>query len=331
MLLNLLLIILGTAALAVFGLLAGLVFQGVDRVLAARMQARVGPPLRQPFRDIAKLMTKENIIPQGAIPWLFHGAPVMALAGSFALLAYLPIAGFPPLLASQGDLIVVLYLLLIPGLAMIVGGVASNSPYATVGAQRELVTMLSYELPLATVAIAVAWKMSVAGLAAPFSLATIGANPIWELVGPMGLAGCGLLLFALLCVVPGELGRIPFDTPEAETELAGGLLVEYSGRNLALYMLSFAVKTIGVCGLVVALFFPYQLTSFLPLGNIPGAVGNFVFFLVKVFVVMFLSVSVIRLAMARFRINEVVTVYTKYIGAAALLGLILLMVDGSLN
>ena len=84
--------IIGTILMALFGMLAGLWFHGLDRVLAARMQARIGPPVRQPFLDIAKLMTKENIVPANAIPWLFNGAPLLALAGSITLLLYIPIA-----------------------------------------------------------------------------------------------------------------------------------------------------------------------------------------------------------------------------------------------
>jgi formate hydrogenlyase subunit 4 len=235
--------------MTVFGILAGLWYVGIDRVVAARMQARIGPPVRQPFLDMAKLMAKENIVPANAIPWLFNGAPLVALAGSVTLLLYVPMAsfGFLPVLGAYGDLVLIMYLLALPALAMVVGGLASGSPYATIGAQREMVTMIAYELPLASTVVAFAWKLADAGLAAPFALSTLAAHPVWTLVGPLGAVGVLLLLVCMLLVVPGELGRIPFDAPEAETELAGGLIVEYSGRNLALFYLSLAVKPSSSC------------------------------------------------------------------------------------
>ncbi|NCC93898.1 MAG: NADH-quinone oxidoreductase subunit H, partial [Opitutae bacterium] len=151
----------GAAAMSVFGILAGLWVAGLDRVVAARMQARIGPPVRQPFIDIAKLLTKQNIVPANAIPWLFNGAPLVALAGSITLLLYIPLSsfGFLPVLGAYGDLVLILYLLAIPALAMVVGGLSSGSPYATIGAQREMVTMIAYELPLAATIIAFAWKL----------------------------------------------------------------------------------------------------------------------------------------------------------------------------
>ena len=321
----------GTVAMAVFGILAGLWYVGLDRVLAARMQARIGPPVRQPFIDLAKLMCKQNVVPANAIPWLFNGAPLLALASAVTILLYVPMAAFGllPVLGAYGDLVLIMYLLLIPGLAMVAGGLASGSPYATIGAQREMVTMIAYELPLASTVIAFAWKLAQMDVANPFSLATFAATPLWTLVGPIGFMGLLLLLATMILVVPGELGRIPFDAPEAETEIAGGLLVEYSGRNFALFSLSLAVKTIVVTSLIVALFFPWNLTDFVAISCCPylAAAANAAFFLFKLFVVLFFSVTLVRISVARFRITQVVDVYWKILGALSLVGLILVMVD----
>lgn len=319
--------LLGTALISLFGIFVGLAVLGVDRKLTAHMQARIGPPLRQPFIDIRKLLLKENITPENAIPWLFSAAPILALASSISILLYLPVGGFPPLLEGYGDMILIMYLLTIPALAMVAGGFASGSPYATVGAQREMITMISYELPLATAIIAIAWRLSAAGVGNPFSLATLSATPIWSVVGPLGLVGCILLLVVLILVTPGELSRVPFDTPEAETELAGGLLVEYSGRNLALFYLAQGVKTVVMASLIVALFLPWNLSSVL--GNPPfvGGILDLIFYLIKILAVSFLSVSLIRVTMARFRITQVVSMYWLYIGGMGLFALLLLGLD----
>ena len=321
----------GTLAMALFGILAGLWFTGIDRVLAARMQARIGPPVRQPFIDMAKLMLKQNIVPANAVPWIFNGAPVVALASAVTILLYIPMAALPhlPVLNLHGDLVLIMYLLILPALAMVAGGLSSGSPYATIGAQREMVTMIAYELPLASTVIAFAWKFAKLDIPNPFSLATVSAYPVWDLVGPVGFLGLLILLGTMILVVPGELGRIPFDAPEAETEIAGGLLVEYSGRNLALFYLSLAVKTIVITALIVALFFPWNLTDFVAITCCPllAAAANIVFFLFKLLVVMFFSVTLVRISVARFRITQVVDVYWKILGALSLFGLILVMLD----
>ncbi len=316
---------------AVGGLLAGLVFLGVDRILVARMQARIGPPWRQPFDDVFKLMTKENVEPREAVRGLFHAAPVVALAASIVPLFYLPIGAWGPLLGGHGDLILVVYLLTVPALAMVVGGFASSSPYATIGAQREMVTMIAYELPLVTIAVALAWTLADAGVAQPFALGTIVANPIWGVVGPVGAAGAFLLFLVLLAVTPAELARIPFDTPEAETEIAGGLLVEYSGRNFALFYMALGVKSIVMAALVVALFFPYPLASFLPLWSPLSWLFELAFWLLKVELVILVAATLIRASMARLRITQVVSVYWKYLGSVGLVGLGLLMLDAGMR
>jgi formate hydrogenlyase subunit 4 len=324
---SLLYAILGTVLVAFFGMGFGLYILGIDRKLAAHMQARIGPPLRQPFIDFRKLLLKENIVPENAIPWLFNAAPVFALASSITILLYLPIGGQPPVLGTYGDIILVMYLLTVPALAMVVGGFASGSPYATVGAQREMVTMIAYEFPLATVLVALAWKLSTIGIANPFSLSALTTIPVWGVAGPLGVMGAVLLVIVLILVTPGELSRVPFDTPEAETELAGGLMIEYSGKNLAMFYLSQGVKTVAMTSVIVALFFPWGLSGFIPGNPVAGIVADFIFYIIKVLAVVFVSVSVIRVSMARFRINQVVTMYWLFIGGVGILGLLLLVLD----
>lgn len=324
-------IIIGTVGLAAFGIFAGMLMQGVDRILAARMQARIGPPLQQPWWDFLKLLSKNNVVPNNAVAWIFNGAPLVAFASAVTVLLYLPIAGFNPVLGAHGDLILIVYLLAVPALAMMCGGFASGSPYAVIGAQREMVTMIAYELPLAATVIAFAWKLGAAGVELPFALTTINANPIWEMVGPIGAIGTALLFMAMLAVTPAKVGKGPMDTPEAKSELADGLLLEYSGRNLAMYYLSLAVKMVIMASLTVLLFIPWNATDFMACScTITGMALNIVFFAIKVLFVMFVSVTLARTAMARFRITQVFELYWKYIGVMSLVGLILIMLDAKI-
>jgi len=305
----------------------GLMYKGLDRKLAARMQGRLGPPLRQPFRDVGKLMVKENVVPRDAVAWLFHAAPLLAIVASVTVLLYLPLGPFEPVLSGQGDLILVLYLLAMPAVAMALGGFASGSPFASVGAQREIVMMMSYEFPLAVAVVGVVWRLAALGHSPAFSLATVAANPLWAVVGPLGVLGLALLLLCLLVVTPAELSKIPFDIPEAETEIAGGLLVEYSGVNLALFYLADAVKTVAMGAVVVALFVPYGIAGAVGLEGAWASLVDQVFFFVKVFAVVFVSVTTVRVAFARLKVDQVARSFWIPVTAVALAGLVLLVLD----
>jgi len=319
--------VFGAIVIGVFAIIIALLYKGIDRKIAARMQSRVGPPVRQPFRDVIKLFLKENVVPRHATKWLFNLSPVIALASSMTILLYLPMGSFGPILSTEGDLILILYLLIIPSLAMVLGGFASGSPYATVGAQREMVLMMSLEFPLAVVIVSLAWRLKEVGVSNPFSLVSISSNPIWNNVGVVGIVGCSILLLVLLLITPGELSKIPFDVPEAETEIAGGLLAEYSGRNLAMFYLTDAVKTVVVASLIVTLFFPYNLSPFLSFSGITAYIVDFLFYLFKLFLVILFAVTMVRVGVARLKIDQVTAVYWINLTLLALIGLVLLMFD----
>jgi len=306
----------------------GLLYLGIDRILVARLQSRVGPPLVQPFRDVGKLMMKETIIPNGSLRWLFQFAPVMCVMGSVALLLYIPLFGQPALFEGSGDAILIIYLLTIPSLALVAGGFASSSPYASVGAQREMVVMIGYEFPLSVTVVSIAWRILQVTDANAFAFSTMAQYPIWDLVGPLGFVGVILLLLSMIAVTPGELGRVPFDIAEAETELAGGLMVEYSGRNLALFYLGNSIRGFAVLSLMVALFFPYGIAAGIGLtGTAAIAIIDGLFFLVKVFIAMFVAVTLVRSAMARLKVNQTTVFYLMIMTIISLLGLLLLWAD----
>jgi len=330
-------VILGTLGIALFGIIFGLLYKGIDRKIAAHMQGRIGPPIRQPFRDVVKLFTKENIVPENAIPWVFNLVPLLGLVAAISILLYLPLGGFLPLmtwmspegnLISGGDVILILYLLIMPSLAMVIGGFSSGSPYAIVGAQREMATMIAYEFPLAIIIIAFATRLIQTGTVTNvFALSTIAGTPVWGVVGPLGFIGLLILLFVLLLVTPAELSKIPFDSPEAETEIAGGLLAEYSGRNLAMFYLTDGVKTVVMASIIVALFFPYTISGLTGIEGYFAIGADILFYLVKVFLVILFSVTLIRVAIARLKIDQIVYTYWIPLTLIGLVGLICLMWD----
>ncbi|HID71991.1 MAG TPA: NADH-quinone oxidoreductase subunit H [Thermoplasmata archaeon] len=335
---TILLAVFGTILVTIFGIVFGLIYKGIDRKLVARLQSRIGPPIIQPFYDLQKLRIKENIVPHNAVPWLFHFAPILSLTTSILLLLYIPIGGKKPILDGYGDIILVLYLLALPSLGLILGGFASSSPYASVGAQREMVMMMSYEFPLAVVVSAIAWRLTKAEPSLDvFSLSTLAEHSLWDIVGPLGAVGFLMLFIAIMAVVPANLVKIPFDAPEAETEIAGGLIVEYSGTNLAMFYLADAVRTVAVGSLVIALFIPHNLSSFLGIDmgftlmdiNIFNFILDFLFYLLKLFLVIFVGVTVVRAATARLKIAQITSFYWLPTTLMALGGLALLVIDYS--
>ena len=187
--------------------------------------------------------------------------------------------------------------------------------------------MIAYEFPLAIIIISIAWRLNVHGGTNVFALSSIATTPVWTVAGPLGFIGFLILLIILVIVTPAELSKIPFDAPEAETEIAGGLLVEYSGRNLAMFYLTDSVKTVVMASLIVALFFPYNLAPLVGLESYPAFVVDFIFYLVKVFLVILFSVTLIRVAVARLKIDQIVYMYWVPLTLLGLIGLICVMWD----
>ena len=176
-----------------FALAVGLLFKGLDRRVEARLQRRVGPPLVQPLLDIAKLLTKETLIPKTAVRSVFLAAPVVGFAGMAVCAAFIPVPGVFDGLYNMGDLLVLFYLLPIPAIAIMLGGSASSSPFGAIGFSREMLMMLAYETPLLMILLAVAMLVGKAtGTGAEFSLLAIvdwqqGAGSLGHDPGPAGL------------------------------------------------------------------------------------------------------------------------------------------------
>ena len=221
------LIVYGFLLTAVIGLLAS----WVDRKVTARVQYRVGPPILQPLIDIVKLLGKDTLIPRGASRTTFLMAPVVGLASVILVSTLLWVNNVNPAKSFLGDLIVVLYILTIPSISIIMGGFASRNPLASIGASREMKLVLAYELPFVLAVLVPVIKSD-------FSL-RLGQILIFQAQNGVlagSLSGFLALVVAILCM-QAKLALVPFDMPEAETEITSGPLIEYSGSGLAIYRL----------------------------------------------------------------------------------------------
>ena len=313
-----------------FCFLTGMLLCGIDRKLVARMQKRIGPPIPQPFYDFFKLLGKETIVPAAANRTVFLLAPLVGLAAQVVLQLFIPVFHFNAF-RGVADVIVILYLLLIPALSVILGAASSGSPYAGVGLSREMVTVLSVELPLVLVLLAVAKTVGNAlGTGLCFSLTDI-VN--YQIANGSLLTRLSMLpaAAAMLLIIPGETGSHPFDAAEAETEICEGMLAEYSGAPLAVYKLSHAVKLLTMTSLFVALFLGGIGGGVMTLlsGLSPAAAGAIglvleilILFLLCV-VLVAVCVSLLHAVTARLRIEQLFKYYWTVVTGLAAVSVVL--------
>ena len=297
-----------------FCFLCGMLLVGIDRKLVARMQKRVGPPILQPFYDFFKLCGKETIVPAAAERTTFLVAPIVGLAALVVIQLFIPIHGFTAF-SGMADIVVILYLLLIPALAAILGAAASGSPYAGIGLSREMVTIIACELPLVLVLLAVAKTVGNAlGTGLCFSMSEIAEYQLQNgsLIRKLSMIPAAI---AFAMVIPGETGSHPFDTAEAETEICEGMHAEYSGAPLAVFKLSHAVKVLTLTSLFVALFFGGIGTGIIAFD------GVIVFALCVVATALF--ISFVHAVTARLKIEQVFKYYWTVVSGLALVSLVL--------
>ncbi len=297
-----------------FCFVCGMLLTGIDRKLVARMQKRVGPPILQPFYDFFKLCGKETIVPAAASRTTFLMTPLVGLAALVVIQLFIPIHGFSAF-SGMADIIVILYLLLIPALAAILGAAASGSPYAGVGLSREMVTIISCELPLVLVLLAVAKTVGNAmGTGLCFSMSDIADYQVQHgsLITKLSMIPAAI---AFAMVIPGETGSHPFDTAEAETEICEGMHAEYSGAPLAVFKLSHAIKVLTLTSLFVALFFGGIGTGLVALD------GVIVFALCVIATALF--ISFVHAVTARLKIEQVFKYYWTVVSGLALVSLVL--------
>ncbi len=227
-----------------FTAIAGLLTSWVDRKVTALVQMRVGPPFLQPFHDIRKLFIKETCVPEGGAIGLFLLAPLLGLAAVTLASMILWRTLLNVEATFVGDLIVLIYLLVMPALGVMLGSFASRNPLASLGGSREVKLMIAYELPLVlAILVPVIHANSIR-----FGDLLTGQAPITSVSGVLAL------LVAIACM-QAKLTIVPFDMPEAETELSGGALIEYSGPPLAMFKLTRAMMLFTMPVLLVVLFF----------------------------------------------------------------------------
>jgi len=290
-----------------FTVVFGLIASWIVRKVSALVQWRVGPPLLQPFYDVVKLMGKEILVPQEAQKIIFMSAPLVGLAGVLLLSTMLWRITIAPETLFVGDIIVAIYLMVLPSLALILGSSASASPHAAIGTSREMKLVMSYELSLVLAFIVVIIKSD-----GQLNLATIAKQaPVFSISGLLAF------LVSLLCV-QAKLGFVPFDIAEAETELGSGVLMEYSGGLLAVWKVVQAMMLVALPMFLVMVFLGGFGTTGLPL----------VWGICK-YVLILVLIILIKNTNPRVRIDQAMKFFWVYCGIALALAVVLAIIGNN--
>jgi formate hydrogenlyase subunit 4 len=202
----------------VLGPVVGCLIAGIDRVISARLQGRVGPPVLQPYYDVRKLFAKDGIAVNGFQGFYVGMALVFAiLAGAFFF--------------AGGNFLLVVFVLMLSTLFFIVAAYSTRSPYAEIGAEREIVQVMSYE-PM-TILMTVTFYMATKAL---LGAGTFDVAAVLSLDRPL-IVALPLVFVGLLFILTIKLRKSPFDlsySHHAHQELVKGISTEMSGRTLAL-------------------------------------------------------------------------------------------------
>lgn len=272
-------------------LLAAPLFEGVLRRLTARLQARQGPPLLQPWFDLLKLLGKEDL-ESGETPWMQRAAAMLALAAVLTVAWLIPMgAGIP--LNGSADIVLLIYLLGLCAISTLFAGLAAGSTYSLVGMSREMMAVITLE-PLFVVALLVG-----ATHTGSFRLDAVLAGSVYA---TDGFPWSGVLMLVLMLLsFQAFVQRAPFDTTEAETEIMEGPLIEYSGPKLALLKAAHMARLVIHAALFVALFLPWG-------NHLPPPLGWLVCWAKVAGLV--LLVGLVAATHARYRIDQVLRYYT---------------------
>jgi formate hydrogenlyase subunit 4 len=293
--------VIGLGALNVgLALFLGPLFEGfVRKYVRARVaHSRVGPlaGVWQPFIDLGKLFGKENLDVGGGP--LQRMSPVICLTAALCAALLVPLATKAPL-AAGGDFIVFVYVIGISSIAMIVGGMASGSPYSYAGAAREMMMFLIVEPVLVICLVAAAVNCQSLQLSDMLT---------WHIANGASFSMI-VAAFALLMALLAQFGKVPFDIPEAEQELMGGPFIEMSGPRLALFKWAIWARQFVFAVILVSIFVPWPRVDVVSL--------QMLITLAKAFVV-FVIVGLVDVVNPRIKIDQALAFFLAIIIAAAI-------------
>lgn len=213
--------LIASVIFAIVAPIIGCLLAGIDRVLSARMQGRVGPPLLQPYYDVRKLLLKEKV-------------SVNSVQGAYVVCAFIFACLAGGIFFSGGNLLMCVFIITLSSLFMIIAAYSSRSPYSEVGASRETLQVMAYE-PMVLL-FAVAFFMATAATDPTQNVGSFNVSAVFGLDVPV-IAYIWLVFLGLLFILTIKLRKSPFDlsmSHHAHQEIVRGLTTEMSGSTLAL-------------------------------------------------------------------------------------------------
>ena len=294
----------------IFSVIVGGVLSWSDRKITARVQFRKGPPFLQPFYDLGKLFYKETILPKHGAKLTFLAAPVFALFSATLANVFILLPSIFPGSGFRGDLIVIFYLLAIPSLTYLLGSLASGNPLGALGASREMKLIISYELvfilSLACIIIKSGMSLSVSDI--------IAAQQ--EQGAFIGSISGALLFIVLLFVNQAKLALVPFDMSEAETEIAHGVFIEYSGTPYAIIKMARYVMLFALPAMLVTLL----------IGGFSFSGIGILWSVLKLLLILLL-VTLIRNTNPRVRIDQAMRFFFIWMNLLAVIAIVLSLIN----
>ncbi len=290
---------------------------GITRKVKARLLRRIGPPLWQPYIDLWKLMHKEAVLAHNA-SWLYRAAPYLVFATTWVGAALVPTYATSLMFSWSADIIAIVALLATGRFALALAGMDVGTAFGGIGSSREMMIASLAEPAMLLVVF------SVALIAGTTQLSTIAETFVHASIGLR--VSLGLAMFAFVFVAIAENARIPIDNPATHLELTmvhEAMVLEYSGRHLAMIEAAAALKLVLYFSLLACLFVPFGMAT-TDKGLAALAIG-FGSYLAKVFVLAVL-LPVGETAVAKMRVFR----YPIFLGgafAASALAVFLLFVS----
>ncbi|MEN0614188.1 respiratory chain complex I subunit 1 family protein [Klebsiella indica] len=280
--------------LVIFALLQALIlllitplFTGISRQIRARMHSRRGPGIWQDYRDLNKLLKRQEVAPASS-GLMFRLMPWVLLSSMLVVTMALPLFVQASPLAGGGDIITLIYLFALFRFFFALSGLDTGSPFSGIGASRELTLGILVE-PMLILALLV-----VALIAGSTHIAAISTTLASGWLSPVATM-LAFLSCAFACFI--EMGKIPFDVAEAEQELQEGPLTEYSGAGLALVKWGVGLKQVVMASLFITLFLPFGSAETLSFGSL---LLSLVVTLIKLLLI-FVIASIVENSLARGR------------------------------
>ncbi|MHB8628478.1 MAG: NADH-quinone oxidoreductase subunit NuoH [Aggregatilineales bacterium] len=300
--------LLGVIVVASFGLgWFAVIGLWLERKVSARIQDRMGPNRVGPFgllqvvADLGKMITKEDIVPDGADRFVFNVAPLLAVGAVLLIWAVIP---FSKQLIGADLNVGALYFASVASfgtLAVLLAGWSSNNKYALLGALRAVAALVSYEVPMVLsilTPVMLAGTMSMQGIVEQQHVWYIFALPISA--------------FVFFVSTLAETGRSPFDVIEAESEIVSGYNIEYTGMKFGLFQAAEFVHAFTGCALMAVLFFGGWRGVGSDQANALGSILGFIYFFGKTMAI-WTALTLVRYTVPRVRIDQMMAFNWKFL------------------